>query len=189
MRVRHLKRTLLVFAATALVATSLAAAPAAQAVGGSEHDFVKEASGLLDEAKTISVQLKRDAGEFHTLSRNSGLSWQTHADKLETIKAHVNSAGQLVKRLNDIHHVAAPWQQEAISRITPMLSEIAANTQWAIEHLNQNQNHLFAPKYKEYVATMSTMASDMSQLVSEFVEYERTKGKLEQLKASLEVSS
>jgi hypothetical protein len=189
MRVRHLKGMLLVLAAIVLTATALAAVEEPQASATSGHDFVKEASGLLEEAKSISVQLKRDAAELHTLSRNMRINWQTHAKQLETIKGHVNSAGQLAKRLKDIHHVAAPWQQEAIDRVTPMLSEIAANTQWAIEHLNQNQSNLWGPKYKEYVATMSTMASEMSQLVAEFVLYGQTKGKLEQLKASLEISS
>jgi uncharacterized protein Yka (UPF0111/DUF47 family) len=189
MQVRQLKKSLLVFAATAVFASVAAAAPAPRAAGQSEHDFVKEASGLLEEAKMISTQLRRDAAELHALARGGSLTWQSHAGKLETIKSHVNSAGQLVRRLNDIRHVAAPWQQEAVDRVTPMLSEIASNTQWAIEHLNQNRNRLFTPEYKEYVATISAMASEMAELVSEFVEYEQTKGKLEQLETSLEVSS
>jgi hypothetical protein len=189
MRIRPLKRTLLAFAATALLATSLAAVPAPKVARSPEHDFVKEASGLLTEAKSIFVQLERDADEFHAMSRSGQLSWQTHAGKLNTIKAHVNKAGRLVRRLNDIRPVAAPWQQAAISRITPMLTQIATNTQRAIEHLNENQDRLLAPEYNEAAATIFEMSSQVSKLTSDFVEYEGTKTKLEQLQASLGVSS
>jgi hypothetical protein len=55
--------------------------------------------------------------------------------------------------------------------------------------LNENQDRLLAPEYNEAAATIFEMSSQVSKLTSDFVEYEGTKTKLEQLQASLGVSS
>ena len=80
-----------------------------------------EITKLFADTKTVAVQLKTDSSQMDSFTR-SKLSWQSYADKIETIKGHINNAGQLVARLKDAESTGSPWQQTTIKRIEPLHS-------------------------------------------------------------------
>jgi hypothetical protein len=173
-------RPALFFLAVAVLSTG-AVIGAAQSVGNSE-----EVSVLLSEAKREAIQLKQDAEEMDSFVR-SKMSWQSHASKLTAIKQHTNNVGELVAKMNNAKATAAPWQQQSIDRITPLLTELAASVTSTIQHLNDNQNRLQHPPYPDYAATNADLASDLSQLISDYVAYGEAKRKSEDLERKLEV--
>lgn len=170
----------LFFLAVALLST-VPIVSAAQSARDSE-----EVSGLLAEAKTESIQLKQDAEEMNSFVR-SKTSWQSHASKLNAIKQHANNLGELVAKMNSAKATASPWQQQSIDRITPLLRELAASVTSTIKHLSDNQNRLQHPPYPDYAATNADLASDLSQLISDYVAYGEAKHKSEDLAQKLEV--
>lgn len=145
-----------------------------------------EVTGLLSDVKTEATQLKYDTEDMRSFAR-SQLSWQSHASKLTQIKEHVNAAGQLLTKLHEAKASASPWQQQAIDRVTPLLQELAANTSTMIAHLNKNQNRIHTPPYTEYVAANAETANDLSDLISDYVEYGNVKNRTEELEQKLEV--
>jgi hypothetical protein len=173
-------RSSLVFLAVALLSTAPVIL-AAQSAKDSE-----EVSGLLAEAKTESLQLKQDAEELNSFVR-SKTSWQTHASKLNEIKQHANKLGELVAKMNNAKSTASPWQQQSIDRITPLLRELAAGVTSTIKHLSDNQNRLQHPPFPEYAATNADLASDLSQLISDYVAYGEARHKSDDLAQKLEV--
>ena len=155
----------------------------AQSSGDSE-----EVSGLLAEAKTEAIQLERDAEEMKSfVLRSKKLSWESHAVKLTEIKQHVNSLGELVTKMNNAEAKASPWQQQSIDRVTPLLRDLAASVTSTINHLNDNQNRLHFPPYPAYAAANADYATDIAQLVSDYVAYGGAKHKSEDLAQKLEV--
>lgn len=144
-----------------------------------------EVSRLLSEAKTEAVQLKQDTEHMKAFARTK-TSWQTHAASLDQIKGHVNELGKLVIKMNDAKAEASPWQQQSIDRITPLLQELAANVSSTIKHLNENQNRLMHPPYPDYTAASAEYASELSQLISDYVAYGEAKHKSEELTDKLE---
>jgi hypothetical protein len=146
----------------------------------------EEVSGFLAEAKTEAIQLKQDAEEMNSFVR-SKTSWETHAAKLGEIKGHVNKLGELVTKMNNAKAAASPWQQQSIDRVTPLLKELAASVTSTIKHLSDNQNHLLNPPYPDYAAANADYASDLAQLVSDYVAYGDAKYKSEDLAQKLEV--
>lgn len=118
----------------------------------------------------------------------SKLSWQSHAQQLSLIKEHVNKCGEVVQTLNDAKGEGSPWQQTAIERVTPLLSEMAKNIEGTIEHLNNNQSRVHLAPFKDYVVANYDLANQLAALINDFVDYGKSKDKFENLGDKLEVA-
>ena len=146
----------------------------------------KDVSTILSDVKTEAIQLKHDADELKAFT-HSTLSWQSHAAKVEEIKRHVNNAGKSLSKLDSARGSASPWQQQAIDRIGPLFKELASNVESTIEHLNQKPKLLQTGPYADYAAANYDLASNVAELISDYVEYGKSKAKSEELAAKLEV--
>jgi hypothetical protein len=80
---------------------------------------------------------------------------------------------------------AKPWHQEAIDEITPALKQLASNTENIINYMNANPNRLKAPEYQSYIKLNTELAGDLSSTISDAVDADNARTKLEELKAKL----
>jgi hypothetical protein len=144
-----------------------------------------EINKLLADSRAEAVELKADSESMESFTR-SALNWGSYASQLEMIKGHVNKAGELLAKLQNVKTTGSPWQQTAINRIAPLLKEMADNTQAAIKHLNDNQNRVHSPEFKDYVKANYELATDLEALIREFVDYSNAKEKVEGLGTRLE---
>jgi len=181
-----MKRTAFLSALVFLLAALVWMLPAVQAAETSTRDS-EEVSGLLSQAKTHAVQMKEDAHTMESFAR-SKVSWQAHSRKISEIREHVNKLGEVVGQLNEARETASPWQQQAIDRITPLLKEVASNTESAIDHLNNNPGRVHTSPYTDYVVANYDLTTELAALVGNFVDYGKTKAKFEKLTESLEVA-
>jgi hypothetical protein len=90
--------------------------------------------------------------------------------------------------LRDARESGSPWQQEAIDRVNPLLQELANNLEATIDHLNNNKSALFAAPYPEYVQTNADLAAELHFMISDFVDYGKTKQKFQNLQQKLELA-
>ena len=144
-----------------------------------------EVAAQLDAARNQAYELARDSDEMTSLLIND-VSWQSHASMLSRIRDHVNNMGKILEKLQSERDEAAPWQQEAIDRMVPLLKDIAANTTAAIEHLNQNQLRPVSGDYKDYLQQNADTAHALADMISSFVKYDRTRATLEALQDKIE---
>lgn len=93
-----------------------------------------------------------------------------------------------MSQLNQKRGEGSSWQQQAIDRVNPLLSEMASNVQSVITYLNKHPERLQAQVYRDYLEANADIAANLSTLISDFVEYGRTKEKLEELAQKLEIS-
>jgi hypothetical protein len=147
-----------------------------------------EVTRLLADAREKAAVLSRDADEMEALTR-SDVSWQTHADMLNTIKEHVNDLARTVEKLNASRDSASEWQKQAIDRVMPLMKELAANTTAAINHLNENKLRPTSGSYEEYLKENAETAHQLSDIISSFVRYGDTRARLEKLEQRLEIAS
>jgi len=138
-----------------------------------------EASGLFQEAKTTAAQLKRDVIEMESYARSS-LSWQSHATQITRITEHINKAGQLAAQLEKSRVGAETWHQTAIDRLTPLLRELASNVEAMIKHINK-QTNMNDPAYNSYLKENEDLATELSNLISDTVDYDKTKAEMQKL--------
>jgi len=170
-----------------LVAGYLTMSPVAKAADTSGGDS-EQVSKLFSEAKDEAHQLVVDADQLHAFTR-SDVGWQSHAAKITSLKEHVNKAGEILASLHEVRATAAPWQQQAIDQITPLLKQLASNTTSAIEHLNDKRDRIrFSAEYKSYAAENYDLAKELAALISDYVDYDTTKAEFDRLAEKLEVA-
>lgn len=146
-----------------------------------------EVAELLTQAKEHAAQLTRDADEMQVFARKK-LTAQSHAMKINTIKEHTNNLGKVLQQLSNNRDTASPWQQTAIDRITPFASELASNIETTIDHINNNQNRLHTPEYRDYLKANYELSAELSGLIGDFVSYGKSKSNYERLGSQLEIS-
>ena len=146
-----------------------------------------EINRLFVEVATQASALKTDATEMETFTRTD-LNWESYAEKIAGIKEHVNAAGKLLAKLEDVKAQGAPWQQTAIDRIAPLLREMASNTTATINYMNENKMRVHLAAFKDYVKTSYELAINLEAVIRNFVEYGNSKDKFENLDRALEIS-
>jgi hypothetical protein len=180
-KLSYLPIAALILSGSSLLADSPSAVgpPAVQSERSSPSSA--EASQLLKEVRTIAYNLQRDAAtlESYTFGR---LNWRTHADQLSSAREHINAIGNRLKDLQAIRSTAAPWQQQAIESIVPVVAQLAARTEAAINHLNENRGNLFAPEYTDHLSTIADHSDQLKESVNVFLEVASTQEKLDRLR-------
>ncbi len=175
----------------ALALTPLASASTALSRGPSSPELQSwsseaEASNLLKEIKSLSTRLDTDAATLESFNRNRGLHWQTHADQLALAREHINEIGDRLERLQTIQSEVAPWQQRAIEEIVPVAANVAAHTESAIQHLNENRTYLFAPVYADHLSSIWEHAGDLKESVDAYLDYGDASDKVDHLQRKLD---
>lgn len=152
--------------------------------GASSVAHAADPASLLQQARRSAYQLSQDADHMQSFANNR-LSWQSHSQQINTIKGHVNDLGQILSQLHEARGDASEVQKQAIDRITPLLQDLASNTTTVINHLNENPERTWTPDYKSYVSENARLASELSGAISDFVEYDQTKTRMNELERKL----
>src|SRR6478672_2735593 len=168
---------------TALAALALTFTFSARIMRAQSPDS-EEISKLLVQAKAHALELEDDAADLDAITR-SKLSWKQHANKLERMREHINSLGQVSKQLNEKRSEGSPWQQKAIDQIDPLLREMASSLTATINHLNEQQSQVHMPAYREYVHSNHELASKTARLIRDFVDYDEAKSEAEAFESKL----
>jgi hypothetical protein len=167
--------------APAILLAGLAGAANAAAVPDSDR-----VAKLLAEAKTMAVQLKDDAVAMESFTRMN-VSWESHAVAINQIKDHINALVAHEAKLKAARSAASPWQKTAIDRIVPYLDELEAYTFAVIERINEQPKRLFTPEYKDFLAANADYSTDLAAMIGDFVNYGKTRDRLERLGTKLEI--
>jgi wobble nucleotide-excising tRNase len=67
----------------------------------------------------------------------------------------------------------------------PSLKELAANTEAAIEHINENRTSVHSTQLVDYCRVNYELAEELASLVRDFIDYGGTKAKLAELEQKL----
>ena len=148
------------------------------------HDS-EQVAKLLSEAKTMSFQLKEDAVAMEGFTRMN-VSWESHAVAINQIKDHINALVNHEAKLKEAN-TASPWQKTAIDRIVPYLDELEAYTFAVIERINDQPKRLFTDEYKDFLAANADYSTDLAAMIADFVDYGKTRDRLERLANKLEI--
>jgi hypothetical protein len=148
--------------------------------------YAEEASGLLQEIRSLSARAAESTARLDSASRGNQLHWRSHSEHLTEIKSHVNAMGEKFNRLQEIHGMIAPWQQKAVERVLPNAVALADHTQGALVYLNENQNRLWASPYKDRLSAMSDHVQEMHSTLKSFLDYGKTSDRLKALELEIE---
>lgn len=151
-----------------------------KAVNAQGNEDSPQIMQLLADAKTEAFQLRMDAEDMDAFAR-SGVSWQSHAKKVASMREHINESGKILAQLHDLKSTGSRWQQMAIDGIDPLLRELAVNIEKTINHLNENQSKVHLPEFKEYVRDNYDLAVPLDTLIRDYIDYTNVKERFERL--------
>lgn len=148
---------------------------------------IQIASEKLEELQAVSGKLNLVGDSMHASMRTLQSARDGHAYRLNAARDHINEAGRLLADLQGMYPQLAPWQQQAITTITPIASQIAAHTEAAIVHLNERPAARLAPEYTNHLQGIVDHSNSMRKTVGNFLEYADAKSKVQMLETTLEI--
>jgi hypothetical protein len=160
----------LALAPAASMASELQACPTeASTAASNTWDFRHEASQLLRDIQADAQQAKTNADILQTYTRDPMVDWQGHALYLSNISADIEDMDKAVCRLESIHRVATPEEQQKIDEAAVLVREISINTNDAIQFLKEHREALWMPAYRTYAVNIYTEAGKLAQTMKKSV--------------------
>jgi hypothetical protein len=166
-----------------VLAGFLANSPLARAT---EPGASESVSKTLADAKNEAIQIKDDAQLMETFTY-SEVDAKTQGLVINQVRDHVNTLGKHLAKLKAERASAEPWQKTAIDRIGPLMADLSSDTEMVIDQLNGTNGHLNFKDYKELLEAHADESTELATLISDFVDYGRTKERLARLTSKLEL--
>ncbi|MGD0130249.1 MAG: hypothetical protein ABSF46_33445 [Terriglobia bacterium] len=96
----------------------------------------------------------------------------SHRDKLTALKGKVNRMGQEISSLRAERESLAPWEQQAIDEILPLLQATAENTESAIEYFNAHGDRLWMGTYRDYADHIWQGSDQIAKILKNYLKYD-----------------
>ncbi len=147
---------LLVLPSTLAAAKKLCPMPGPVTPESYTWNFKGEVNDILAQIEREAAYIKLNAEQLITMARvPMAYSVYSHSTELTLARERINRIGDKLCRLQEVQRVVEPWQQERVKALKARLTDLANDTEAAIEVLNQqNLMDLHQPVYKEYLAGM-----------------------------------
>ena len=87
------------------------------------------------------------------------VDWQGHALYLSNISANIQDMDKAVCRLESMHPVITPEEQQKTDEAAALVREISINTNDAIQFLKEHRETLWMPAYRTYAEHLSAFTA------------------------------
>ena len=136
---------------------------------------------MLATLESKAIEARRDAAVLESKRRNQQLSWQTHADKLNVMKNHINEMGTMHAQLEQMKPKATLFQEKAIDAARPHLENMADRVEKGIAWLNEDRRSISKPEYKDNLHGIWNDADQLYRNVDTIIDYHDARMRLHEL--------
>ena len=126
----------------------------------------------LTRAQASACAVADEADQLRGLA-DPMFSPDSHRDKLTALKGKVNRMGQEISSLGAERESLAPWEQQAIDEILPLLQATAENTESAIEYFNAHGDRLWLETYRDYADHIWQGSDQIAKILKNYLKYDR----------------
>ena len=125
--------------------------------------------------KQVQASAAVVANEADQLRRMGSSKWSpdTHLAKLMALKGEVNRMGQEISSLKAERESLAPYEQQALDNVLPLLQATAENTGSAIEYFNQNGDRLWTKTYRSYADRVWQDSEQIASTLKDCLKYDK----------------
>ena len=137
-------------------------------------DLARETAArkTLTRAQASAGAVADEADQLRRIA-NPMFSPDSHRDKLTALRGKVNRMGQEISSLRAERESLAPWEQQAIDEILPLLQATAENTESAIEYFNEHGDRLWMETYRDYVDRIRQGSDQIAKILKNYLKYDR----------------
>ncbi len=147
-----------------------------------------EARQALRDIDHSAMALTEEADQLRQFTENPEYSPESHLVTLMEMKEGINRMGREVSRLEGERDSLAPWEQQAIDKVQPLLKETALNTGKAIDYFNENRLRLWGADYREYASDILRDSDQMAKTLKDYLKLAKTSAQERKLEQSLGAS-
>jgi hypothetical protein len=174
--------------AAMLITLSLPLAQAAVKMPGTLTiaDLAREtlAKKTIKEVQASAAAVADEADHLR-ITANSNSGPDSHLAKLAALKGEVNWMGQEICSLEAERESLAPWEQQAVDQVLPLLQAAAANTESAIEYLSKNRDRLWTEAYRDYAHRVWQDSAQIAQTLKHYLKYDKLRAQEVQVEESI----
>jgi hypothetical protein len=123
-----------------------------------------QARNMIEQMDVLSDSIRNTGDRLATTAKGPE-DPEGQLERLDTIKEDVNKIGRELRLLQAEQGSLAEWQGQTIDEVLPLMREIAANTDQAIQTYNSNRNHLWATSFPEETARIFENAKRATELL------------------------
>jgi len=140
-----------------------------------------EVSVQLNDLKRTALAMVDEADVLKSMTLNKRLSWQSHTDRLNTLKKHVNAMGKSLADLENQKATATEEQVLATEQARLHLVPVAENVTLAIELVNERRNNIHWSEYADAVSYVYAHAEALHSKLDTILDYEDARLRFERL--------
>lgn len=146
-----------------------------------EISQVSKIDEMLAGFESKAIETRRDASILESKRRNHQLSWQTHADKLSTMKEHINEMGKMLVELEGMKPKATVFQEKAIDAARPHLEDMAQRVEKGINWINEDRRSIAKAEYRDNLHGIWSSADELYRHVDTIIDYHEARMRLQEL--------
>jgi hypothetical protein len=137
-------------------------------------DLAREtlAKKTLKQVQGSAAAVADEADQLRMIA-NSMSSPDSHLAKLTALKGEVNRMGQEISSLKAERESLAPWEQQAVDEVLPLLQATASNTESAIEYFNENRYRLRTKAYRDYADRVWEDSEQIAVTLQSYLKYDK----------------
>ena len=146
-----------------------------------EVSQVSKIDEMLAAFESKAIETRRDATMLESKRRNHQLSWQTHADKLSTMKEHINEMGKMLVELEGMKPKATLFQEKAIDAARPHLEDMAQRVEKGINWINEDRRSIAKAEYRDNLHGIWSSADELYRHLDTIIDYHEARMRLQEL--------
>lgn len=177
-----------IYTAAASVALIMFSGPAGQAAWKPKDESpTVQARTMLEQVESLSGSLAVTADGL-SMRAKSQADPQSELDALNDIKDDVNQMGRDLRILEREQAELDKWESDAVDEIMPLMQNVAANTDKAIQTFQSDRNHLWATAFPAETAKVSDDAERVKELVDGHLKLAKVREQEQRLENKLDVN-
>ena len=146
-----------------------------------EISQVSKIDEMLAAFESKAIETRRDASILESKRRSHQLSWQTHVDKLSTMKEHINEMGKMLVELESLKPKATLFQEKAIDAARPHLEDMAQRVEKGINWINEDRQSIAKAEYRDNLHGIWSSADELYRHVDTIIDYHEARMRLQEL--------
>ena len=168
-----------------LVIVALAGSASAAELATQGH---RQVAKELADFKSNAAKMRHQADTLNSFTPSKQLSWQSHTQRLNALKDHVNEMGRSLAELEAMKPMATQTQALAMEQARPHLVSVAENLTEAIALVNENRRNIYWDDYSEAVSDVYSHAHALHTKLDAILEYGKNQERMESLEVPTSVA-
>jgi hypothetical protein len=154
------------------------------------YTIADEASRVLKDTEEQAYEMTEHTGTLLVATQMTA-GKEFYIDQLDALREDVNDMGRNIARLEALRQNEQPWESTTVTRVTPLLKQLAATTGQAIRFMNDNPQEFGRPfpEYQNITQRLYDQSTTLWRVLHDSVQLADLRQKEERLRNDLQQTS